>query len=323
MPKDKSKNSPVTEGKPWLARADWASGRIKSSTDADPKKYFVVALAFCCVGGVIAGMALWYELPKGNYQALVTLLFPVFGVFLMAYCVRQERRYQRFGQSIFAMSPVPGTPGGVLAGVVETGNFFHPEQGVRVRLSCVRRPVDPQHLNVQEYIKWQDEKILKNEAITMATDHRQFPVFFEIPAAEPGCSSNRNETIVWRLEATAKTSGPDFQALFDVPVFNIVHAMVGTDPTLGLEMPIEEVRRQERSKIQLRDGPSGTEFFFPAARNPGIAFKLTVGALIFAGFAWLAAGMQAVFFTIAFGLIAIGLGIVCVNFWSEAKHPDD
>jgi hypothetical protein len=315
MPKNATLNSLVTEGKPWLARADWASGKIKSSTDADPKSYFVMAFAFCGVGGVIAAMALWHELPKGNYQALVTLLFPVFGAFLMVYCVRQERRYKHFGQSIFVMSPVPGTPGGALAGMVETGNLFRPEQGVHVRLSCVGRLVHAKDLSGQEFIKWQDEKILKNEAIIVAADHRQFPVFFEIPAEEPGCSASSNETIVWRLEATAKTSGPDFKALFDVPIFNVAHTMVDADPTLGLQMPVEEARRQEHSKIQLCNSPNGREFIFPAARNPGTACKLTAGALIFAGFAWFATGMQAPFFTIAFGLLATGLGIVCVNFW--------
>lgn len=315
MAKNAALNSQETTEKPWLARADWASGKIKSSTDADVRNFFVFALAFCVMGGVVAVKALGTELPKGTYLGLVALAILALGGYLMVCCVRQERRYRRFGQSTFVMSPVPGSPGGVLAGTVEAGNFFRPEQGIHVRLSCIRRCVDPNDSRVQEFIKWQDEKILKNDAITATGDHRQFLVFFQIPAEQPECSRRGNETIVWRLEATAKTSGPEFKALFDVPVFNVKQTAVGADPTLGMQMPVEEVRRQEHSKIQLRNSPDGKEFFFPASRNPGTAFKLTLGALTFAGFAWLTTGMQAPFFTIVFGLLAAGLGVVSLNLW--------
>src|SRR5882724_8779894 len=36
--------------KPWLARPDWAAGKIKSSTASQIKVFGVMALAFCSVG---------------------------------------------------------------------------------------------------------------------------------------------------------------------------------------------------------------------------------------------------------------------------------
>jgi hypothetical protein len=89
------------------------------------------------------------------------------------------------------------------------------------------------------------------------------------------------KAVIWRLTAKAKMSGPDFAAQFEVPVFQVAGvaaaaAMDAPDPTAPLQMPVEELRRDEHSKIQVTDGPDGREFYFPAARNPGAAIFTTI-----------------------------------------------
>ena len=266
-------------------------------------------------------VALPKELSKANYPALAILLFPIVGIYLLAYAMAQRRGQRRFGESIFIMSSVPAVPGSALQGSIQTSAAFRPEQGLHLRLSCVRRiRTGGEHPSTTENIVWQDERILKNEAVTMQSGHSGIPVYFQLPAGQPECSAHGNEAIIWRLDAKAKMSGPDFKAVFDLPVFNLAGAAqiqaVAPDPTVALEMPIEEVRRDEHSKIRVSNAPGGREFLFPAARNPGMAFGLTVVTLIFSTAVWFMITKKAPFlFPVVFGIFAVVLFYSCINLW--------
>jgi len=216
------------------------------------------------------------------------------------------------------MTSVPGAPGGALEGSIQTGAPLRPEQGLRLRLSCIRRVTGGK--NNREDILWQDERILKNEAVSAQSGHAVIPVYFQLPASQPECFEHGFEAIIWRLEAKAKVSGPDFNAVFDVPVFNVASAAAAQaaepDPTAALQMPIEEVRRDEHSKIQIRNAPHGREFFFPAARNPGTAFVFTVVMLFWTAMVWgLIYTKAPLFFPIVLGVIDVFLILGCLSSW--------
>jgi len=304
--------------KPWLARADWAAGKIKSLAGADMRALFFMGLIFTAVGASYTFLVIPKELHQGNYLALLILFFPAAGIFLLVAAVLQRRGQRRFGDTLFVMASVPGVPGSALQGSIQIGAAFRPQQGLHLRLSCVRRRTGKK--NNYEGILWQDEKILKNDAVSAHSDRAAIPVYFHMPADQPECSTHGNEAIIWRLEANAKMSGPDFKVVFDVPVFNVAGAaaapVVAPDPTVALQMPIEEIRREEHSKIRVRNAPSGREFFFPAARNLGTAFGITVVMLIFSTAVWFMIKMKAPLpFPIVFGFFAVVLFYSCVNLW--------
>jgi hypothetical protein len=77
------------------------------------------------------------------------------------------------------------------------------------------------------------------------------------------------------LEASAKLAGPDFHALFEVPVLAVTETqpakVAGSDPTLSYQMTLDEVRKEIHSRIQVVEQGDGREFIFPAGRNPGFA----------------------------------------------------
>ena len=309
---------PPRAEKPWLARADWAAGKIKSSADAALTVFFIMALAFCGIGGLCTFLVLPKELHQGHYKALVILTFPAVGVFFLLCALQQRRGQRRYGETSFVMTSVPGAPGGALEGSIQTGAPFRPEQGVHLQLSCIRRISGGK--NTREDLLWQDEKFLKNEAVSAQSGHAVIPVFFQLPASQPECSAHGGVAIIWRLEAKAKMSGPDFNAVFDVPVFNVAGAAAAQaaepDPTAALQMPIEEVRRDEHSKIQIRNAPHGREFFFPAARNPGTAFVFTVVMLFWTAMVWgLIYTKAPLFFPIVLGVIDVFLILGCLSSW--------
>jgi hypothetical protein len=314
---------PPRAEKPWLARADWAAGKIKSSADAALKPYFMMALVCCGMGALFIFFVIPKELHKGNYHTLPILILSAMGVFFLLYTLQQRRGLRRYGETSFVMTSVPGAPGGALEGSIQTGAPLRPEQGLRLRLSCIRRVTCGK--NNREDILWQDERILKNDAVSAQSGHAVIPVYFQLPASQPECFEHGFEAIIWRLEAKAKVSGPDFNAVFDVPVFNVASAAAAQaaepDTTAALQMPIEEVRRDEHSKIQIRNAPGGREFFFPAARNLGVAFVLTVFMLFWSVVVCFLFHVKAPWlFRVVFGLADVFLVHGCLNLWFKQSR---
>jgi hypothetical protein len=322
-------NQPPRDPKPWLARPDWAAGKIKSSAGTQTKIMAIMALAFCGMGGLIAFNVLPKELHNGNYKALIALIFPAIGIGLLIAVIRGVLARRRFGDCYFEMAAVPGALGGALDGLIQTGARLRLERGLHLKFSCIRQTVSGSGDNrsTQENILWQDEKVYKSEADLPEPEpgHSGIPIHFKIPANQPECSARGSEAILWRLEAKAKMSGPDFSASFEVPVFKVAGAAVADadepDPTAAMQMAIEEIRRDEKSKIKITDGPCGREFYFPAARNIGAALSLTVAFLAFGGFTVAARLLfHSLFFEVVFGLVSLLIFLGCLNLWLKSSR---
>ena len=315
--------------KPWMMRADWAGGKIKSSAMAKPLLYLVIALAFCGLGGLGTCLSLPRELHGKNYAALLILIFPAIGICFLIAFVRAWWSRLAYGECMFELAEVPAPLGGALRGMIQAGTRLKPEHGLHLKLSCVRRFVagSGKNRSVQETVLWQDEKVYKPEAglPESAPGRSGIPVYFKLPADQPQCFKRGDESVDWRLEAKAKMAGPDFAAAFDVPVFQVAGAVAEAadepDPTAALQMPIEELRRDEHSKIQVTEGPGGREFYFPAARNLGAALYTTVVAAALDGGVVLLLRFPApVIFAVVLSLFGVILSCVAFSQWFKSSR---
>lgn len=315
--------------KPWLARADWAAGRIKYSNNALNVALAISAVAFCGMGGMFTFPMLPEELRNGNHKALLVLIFPLIGVGLLAAFVRGMLAQRRYGDCFFELASIPGAVGGTLEGMIQTGARLTPEHALHLNLSCIRRVVSGSGKNrsTQESILWQDEKVFRpNAGLPEPEPGRSgIPVYFKIPAGQPECFSRGNESVLWRLAAKAKMAGPDFSVSFEVPVFKV--AGIGqtneADPTAALQMPVEEIRRDEKSRIQVTDGPDGREFYFPAARNIGTTLYLTLMFLIWTAFTLAAYFLfKSLLFEIVFTALDVLIFFACMNRWLKSSRVD-
>ena len=314
--------------KPWLARPDWAAGKIKS-TSTVPVGFFLLWSFLALAMSTPAVLAIPKEWQKGNHLILIVLLFPVVAFYLLGCSFVKWRSRRRFGDCFFEPAQIPAPLGGALEGMIQTGARLKLEQGLHLAISCIRRTVSGsgESRSVNETILWQDEKVFAANADLPEPEpgHTGIPVHFKLPTDQPECFTRSGEAVFWRLEAKAKMSGPDFSATFDVPVFKIAGVTAEdvdeTDPTAALQMPIEEIRRDEHSKIQITDGPNGREFYFPAARNIGAAIFTTVLFLAFAG----GLGAMIVYhvpivFKIGVGLFAVILGCFTFSLWFKSTR---
>ena len=329
--KETSAAAPPRDPQPWLKRADWAAGKIKSTATIPVKIMVIFALAFGGFGGLMTFFVLPKELHNGNFKALFVLLFPAVGLGFLIALIRRLQAQRRYGDCFFEMAAIPGALGGTLEGLIQAGARLRLEHGLHLKLSCIRRVVSQssEGNNVQENILWQDEKVFRPEAGLPEPEPGRsgIPVFFKIPANQPECFARGSEAVVWRLEAKAKMSGPDFCARFDVPVFKAANASVAedateeTDPTAALQMPVEDLRRDEHSKIQITDGSNGREFYFPAARNLGTAAGLTAFFLVWSGiFYALLHSSAPMLFPIVWGVSDVFIGWGCFNLWFKSSR---
>jgi hypothetical protein len=315
---------------PWVWRADWAAGRIKSSVSTQAVLFAIMALGFGGLGGLATFFTLPEELRKGNHAALLVLLFPAVGIGFLLAVVRALLSRRRFGDCFFEMAAIPGAVGGTLEGLIQTGARIRLEHGLHLKLTCIRRTVTGygKGKEISENVLWQDEKVFKSEAGLPEPEPGRsgIPVYFKIPADQPECFSSGNNSVLWRLEAKAKMAGPDFSAMFEVPVFNVAGAAAGgaaddSDPTAPLQMPVEEIRRNEHSKIQVADGPDGREFYFPAARNVGPAIFTTILFLVSAGILYaIILHHLPVMAEAVLGLFAVVLGCFSFALWFKSSR---
>jgi len=329
--KQKSELEARFAGKPWMTRPDWADGKIKSTATA-PVGFFLLWSFLALALSAPAVLAIPHEWQKGNYAILVALLFPAVALGLLGYTFKLWRSHRRFGDCFFEPAQTPIPLGGVLEGMIETGKPLKLEHELNLKFSCIRRVVtgSGKSRSTNEYALWQDEKIYSERANLpdLEAGHTGIPVHFKLPDDQPECYSRGDESVFWRLEAKSKLRGPDFRVAFDLPVFKIAGAETvdeteapDSDPTAALQAPIEEVRRDEKSRIKVSDGPNGREFYFPPARNIGTALFTTLAMFLFNGLALLLHHLSApVIFPIVFGLVGILFILGTFSVWFKSSR---
>ena len=131
---------PPREEKPWLARADWAAGKIKSAPTV-PSKFLMV----WAVGALLVTSPIYWKFPEewrnGNHAVLAVFIFPLVAVCLLAFVFVSWRSRRRFGDCFFELAQIPAPLGGTLEGMIQTGARLRLEHGLHLKLSCVRRTV--------------------------------------------------------------------------------------------------------------------------------------------------------------------------------------
>jgi hypothetical protein len=317
--------------RPWMARPDWAEGKIKPTFTIPVAAYLI--WSFMAVAVSIPAL---FQIPKAFQKhepgILIVLIFPVVACGLLVQAFVQWRARRRFGDCFFEPAQTPTPLGGVLEGMILTGKSIRLEHDLYLKLFCIRRTVSGcgKERHVTETPLWQDEKIYRADANLPEPEpgHSGIPVHFKLPANQPECSSPGEESVFWRLDARTKMRGPGFHVAFDVPVFKVAGAAETddsapdvSDPTAALQARMEDVRHDEHSRIRINDGLNGREFYFPAARNVGGCITVTIFAAAFCGISVLTYEKHApILFPIGFGFFGTLLTLFALNSWFKSSR---
>lgn len=275
---------------PWLHKQAWRAGRVRSSTKAALVMSAVFAVFWNAVSSPMLFLAREKIFDRDNPAALLALVFPVVGVGLIVWALRNLARFLKFGESIFEMRSVPGVVGGRLEGTILTRVNLRPDDGFHLVLSSIRRVRTGRGKNrsTRETVLWQRSMVLERESAPLELRRSVIPVSFRIPyECEPTDERDADNQVVWRLELKAELPGVDYYSQFEVPVFRTADSSADYEHDRGAEeqlvQNVDLATKLRQAGIVMELLPSGKRYVFPMARRVGAALGLTGFFVVWTG----------------------------------------
>ncbi len=307
---------------PWLWRDDWAASRAESRNRNRASFFWLVAIFWNTIAFTVAATtvpALWRA---SDPKAFFPLAFCVVGVILAGLAIRASIRRERFGQTYFEFASLPFSPGRALKGTIHLRFDTSARHGVDLRLCCVRHIVtgSGDNRSTQESVLWEADKNVPQELLMpRPTGDAVIPVDFAIPSdAYESNHDQPDDQVLWILHAQADVPGVSFSDDFEVPVFRRTpSAASGAAPTTAFALSeasektvppafqsdTSDVAAPMNPKVVISAGVSGTEFYFPAFRNPARVLSLIVFTAIWTGIIYFIAHSKAPWlFAVVFGV---------------------
>jgi hypothetical protein len=304
---------------PWLWREDWAQGRVKSRTKTNTIAGWVFAIFWNIVSLPLAFLSAPRIVQQRNPAGLIVMIFPVVGVFLLIRAIRQTIALYEFGNTCFEMSSVPGVIGRELKGQIHARFPHSPDHGIHLLLSCVHRVTTNagKSSSTSERILWRDEANLSSSQLFPGPDGTTIPVAFRIPL-DAQSTDNRNvrDEFVWMLEALADVPGVDYHDIFEVPIFRTEQTPAHEEAEkFAVSAPSQAQTRPDVMTVSINHNASGTEFYFPAARNKSFATLTSVFLAIFSAAAYFLLHHAPLIFPLAFGFFSLVLLHITLRLW--------
>jgi hypothetical protein len=267
----------------WQARADWRDNRIRSGAKAT----LWFAWSFALVWNAISAPVLFAfpgEMARGNQLMWFALLFPLAGLGLLAWAVRQTLAWRRFGVTLLELDPFPGAIGADVGGSLELRLPCNPRRPSRATLTCVhvytRRTGDGNE-TVRD-AKWQDEQPAVVEPGVRGTRLR---FLFHPPADLPDSGAADNGRCEWTVQVTGRLAGVDFDRSWEIPVLKDAGPQTARTP---LRRRAEDNDALEApGRLRIRETGTGIELYFPYFRHPGVGLGILLTGAVFIVPVWL------------------------------------
>jgi hypothetical protein len=231
-----------------------------------------------------AGPALWRN---SDPKIFFVLIFCVVGAILAGAAIRASIRRKRFGQTYFEFASLPFSPGQSLKGAIHLRFDTEAQHGIDLSFSCIRQIVtgSGKDRSIQESVLWQADKNVPQAMLTPGPmGDATIPVDFSIPSdAYETFHDQPDDKVLWVLHAQADVPGVNFSDDFEVPVFRLAPSPASTSKTSSFgsdsapEVAAPPAFQADASDVPAPPNPTvvisagtngGTEFYFPAFRNP-------------------------------------------------------
>ncbi len=281
------------ETSPWLNNKEWQTNRIRSGA----KQSLIVMLFIAVFWNGVSSPILFVledELNKGNYAALIALLFPLVGLYLIKKLWQMTREWYRFGIIELVMDPFPGSIGGHVGGSLLIKNNRQFSTPYNIELECVHSYVSGSGDNRsrRESIKWAEGGLAK---VASTGNGVLVKCRFDVPEHLPESNvEQKGNYYFWRLKVKADTSGIAFNRDYNIPVFKTRTLSKDIRHDVSAQVEDNRLSKAQVSQVAINRGDFASTalarafkykdernkqiFYFPMFRNK----ILTLFALIFA-----------------------------------------
>ena len=302
MLKEQAAAQQANPDSPWLWRKDWAAHRAESKKRDIAIGLGIAAVMVNGIAFTVAGFTVPQLWRTSNLMVLLPLIFTLVGIILAVAAIRASIRRKRFGRTYFEFASLPFSPGGSLKGTIHLRFNTEATHGVDLSLSCIRRVVTGggEDRSTQETVLWQADKNVPQQLLAPGPmGEATIPVDFSIPSdAYETYEELADDKVLWLLQARADVPGVNYSDEFEVPVFRLTSAagfasasasasafepaasffkaQEGTAPP-AFQSDASDVPAPAKTKVVVSAGRNGgTEFYFPAFRNPRQVLLLLV-----------------------------------------------
>ncbi len=268
--------------KPWKWRQQWQQNNLKSLSS--PSRWFATIFA---IFWNLVSSPIWFVLPRevssGNHIALVAALFPLVGIGMAIWAIRLWRQHWRFGDSELLLSRIPIDRGGLLNANLQLPVKVPGGIELTIRLDCIRKTTERSgnKRSTRENILWQNEQRIIIPDV--GGSYRLIPIRFHLPADQPAATALVGKSgIIWRLHISSDIPGVDYEASFELPVFDTglaADAVAAADSIQFFKAETGIAGDPSRSGVVIQ----GNQYYFPAARHKSLIFGLFVFSSIFGG----------------------------------------
>src|SRR5437588_7041524 len=281
--KDQNPNSP------WLWREDWAQSRSLGQNRNRATGLWIATAVVSCLTLPWIYTGLSSAAQKNKPPAFILIGLASFAVLLGLFAIRATIRRERFGKTYFEFDSLPIAPGKKLTGRVELHLATSAQHGIDLRLSCVRRITTGSGKNqsTRDEVLWEQQQNIAAGVLGSGPLGAAASVSFDIPAdAYESNYENLRDKILWLLHAQADVPGVDFSEDYELPVFrtgppasaqpaSVSISAFGTSfggaaaaTTSATTVQDEPVQRPATTSAVISTDWNGTQYYFPALRNP-------------------------------------------------------
>ncbi len=302
MVKEQAAAQQANPDSPWLWRKDWAARRAESKKRNSVIGLWIAAVLVNGIAFTVAGFTVPQLWRTSNLMVLLPLIFTLAGIVLAVAAIRAGIRRKRFGRTYFEFASLPFSPGGSLKGTIHLRFNTEATHGIDLSLSCIRWVVTGggEDRSTQETVLWQADKNVPQQLLAPGPmGDATIPVDFSIPSdAYETYEELADDKVLWLLQARADVPGVNYSDEFEVPVFRLTSAagfasasasasafepaasffkaQEGTAPP-AFQSDASDVPAPAKTKVVVSAGRNGgTEFYFPAFRNPRQVLLLLV-----------------------------------------------
>lgn len=293
---------------PWLMNKKWQTSEILSDAKGAVWGSFFFALIWNAITVPSTIIALPEIQREENYLALLILLFPLVGLYLIYMAVKTWLEYRRYGKTPLVMDPFPGSIGGQVGGTIDMRSRLVVDAKYKIHLVNVHSYISGSGKNRsrKERVLWEKTVIAHAEPYLEGT-RLTFAIDVPDDACRPSDAEKSSSSYdLWRLNLNSDVPGVDLDRNFEIPVYltgeksrNISHRvsedMLSQDREYNQNLVIEH--------LPLAQGTQGYELYFPYFRSIGAGLSGIVFAAVFLAVAWFTYSSDDVplFFCTAFG----------------------
>lgn len=221
-----------------------------------------------------------------NDPVFLILLFPLVGIYLAGYALKQYRQWKKYGRLELYLNPEQGSIGGDVGGELDLPLPYRTGNPIKVTVSCINTTISSssdQGSHRHDKLIWR-----KSAAVDSRFSGKGTRIQFVLPIDEdlPATTTQSGDYIHWIVRVQdhepESSCGHPLDRKFEIPV-------VKHDPpqkcTLRVHSDLPVINSDEipQGVVTINETGEQLTLFYPRFRSKGMAFSLLLFSLLFLG----------------------------------------